>query len=293
MATVFLNGRYLPAEEALVPVGDRGFLFGDGVYEVTPAYQGRLFLMDRHRQRLLKGLCELRLDADTSGLGEMHRQLLDENGLATAEVSYVYLQITRGVAPRTHAFPTERVEPTVYAFAHEYRRPTRERWEEGFGAVMVPDRRWARVDIKTINLLPNVLAQQAATEAGASDALLVRDGVVLEGAHSNFFAVFDDVLVTHPASNVILHGITRGYLLELARELGLTVAEKPIQVEELARADEAFFTGTTTEIRPTVWIDGRPVGDGRVGPLTRRLFDAFLERIGSFAAGAAVAGVAG
>ncbi len=286
MSTVFLNGRYLPREEALVPVEDRGFLFGDGVYEVTPAYRGRFFLADRHRARLERGLAALRLTADLSDLDAVHRRLLAENGLEGSEVAYVYVQITRGVAPRTHAFPKEPVAPTVYAFANEYRRPPRVRWDEGFHAVTVPDRRWARVDIKTIALLPNVLAQQAAVDAGVDDALFVRDGVALEGAHNNFFAVFGDTVVTHPASNVILHGITRGYLLEMAGELGLRVEERPIQVEELARADEAFFTGTTTEVRPTVTIDGRPVGDGRVGPVSQRLFDAFLERVERFASGA-------
>lgn len=285
MSVVYLNGRYLPAEEALVPVADRGFLFGDGIYEVTPAYRGRFFLLERHRARMLKGLCELRLDADTSGLAEVHDRLLAENGLADAEVSYVYVQITRGVAPRTHAFPKVAPTPTVYAFASEYRRPSAQRWDEGFEAVTVPDRRWSRVDIKTIQLLPNVLAQQAAVEAGVSDALFVRNGVVLEGAHNNFFAVFGDRVVTHPASNVILHGITRGYVLEMAREEGIEVVEKPIQVEELARADEAFFTGTTTEIRPTVTIDGRPVGEGVVGPTTRRIHEAFRARTDRWAAG--------
>jgi D-alanine transaminase len=294
MSIVYLNGRYLAAESALVPVGDRGFLFGDGVYEVSPAYRGRFFLMDRHRVRLARGLGELRIGgADLDELETVHHRLLAENDLADAEVSYVYVQITRGVAPRTHAFPATAVPPTVYAFAAEYRRPARERWEEGFGAVTVPDRRWARVDIKTINLLPNVLAQQTAVEAGAADALFVRDGVVLEGAHSNFFAVFGDTLVTHPASNVILHGITRGYVLGLARDLGIETVERAIQVEELAHADEAFFTGTTTEVRPTVTIDGHAVGEGRVGPVARRLFDALLERTRAHAAGHATAGAAG
>lgn len=285
MSIVHLNGRYLDASDAVVSVQDRGFLFGDGVYEVTPAYRGRFFLSDRHRARLETGLAALRIDADLQGLDALHRELLDRNELAGAEVSYVYLQITRGVAPRTHAFPAERVRPTVYAFANEYRRPTPDRWEQGFEAVTVPDRRWARVDLKTINLLPNVLAQQTAVEAGVADALFVRDGVALEGAHNNFFAVLGDTLVTHPASNVILHGITRGYIIDLARELGVGVVERPIQVEELARADEAFFTGTTTEVRPTVAIDGRPVGDGRVGPVTRRIHEAFRDRTDRWAAG--------
>jgi D-alanine transaminase len=293
MTLVYLNGRYVAAEEALVPVQDRGFLFGDGVYEVTPAYRGRFFLADRHVARLRRGLAELRIDADLSGLEAVHDRLLHDNGLGGADVSYVYVQITRGVAPRTHAFPSPGVPPTVYAFSSEYRRPPRERWEQGFHALTVPDRRWARVDLKTINLLPNVLAQQAAAEADAADALLVRDGVALEGAHSNFFAVLGETVVTHPTSNVILPGITRGYVLDLARdELGLEVVERPIQIEELARADEAFFTGTTTEVRPTVAIDGRKVGEGRVGPVTRRLFDAFLARVERVAGQGATAGAA-
>jgi D-alanine transaminase len=288
MSIVYLNGRYLQADEARISVLDRGFLLADGVYEVTPAYRGRFFMIERHQARLARGLSELRIEADLAPFGDIHRRLLDENALTESQVSYVYLQITRGVAPRTHAFPAEPVAPTVYGFANSYQRPPRERWNEGFHAITVPDRRWARVDIKTINLLPNVMAQQAAAEAGVADALFVRDGIVIEGAHNNFFAVFDGTLVTHPASNVILHGITRGYVLTLARGLGMEVVERPIQVEELARAEEAFFTGTTTEIRPTVQIDGRAVGDGRVGPVASRLFDAFLERCERFAQGGAV-----
>lgn len=290
MSTVYLNGEYLPAEEAKVPVNDRGFLFSDGIYEVTPAYRGRFFLMDRHLDRLLRGMCELRIDQDPSGLEAIHCELLDRNGLAEKPVSIVYLQITRGVAPRTHAFPVDPVAPTVYAFAREFVRPSAEAWEGGVRAVTVPDRRWARVDIKTVSLLGNVLAQQAAVDAGVEDALLVKDGVALEGAHSNFFAVFGDTLVTHPLAGTILPGITRGYLLELARELGVPVRERPIQVEELLRADEAFFTGTTTEVKPCVEIDGRPVGEGRPGPVTRRLSQVFLERVEAHGAAAPAAG---
>ena len=163
----------------------------------------------------------------------------------------------------------------------------RQRGRKGSAAATVPDRRWARVDIKTIALLPNCLALQSAVEAGSSDALLVKDGVVLEGAHNNFFAVLDGIVTTHPATNCILHGITREYVLELCRELEVPVAERPIQLEELARAEEAFFTGTTTEVRPTVRIDGRPVGDGRVGPVVKRLMKAFQEGVERAPAGAA------
>ena len=284
MSTVYLNGTWVPAEEAKIPVNDRGFLFSDGIYEVTPAYRGHLFRMEAHRARLLRGLCELRLEGETGDLEGIHRQILARNGLTEVPISIVYLQITRGVAPRTHAFPPERVPLTVYAFAKEFVRPAAERWEQGFRAVTVPDRRWARVDIKTVSLLGNVLAQQAAVDAGVDDAILVRDGVALEGAHSNLFAVFDGVLVTHPTSNVILPGVTRDVVLELAREAGIPVREEPVQVEDLRRADEAFFTGTTTEVKPCVEVDGRPVGSGRPGPVTRRLSEAFVARVEAHAA---------
>lgn len=302
MSTVHLNGRYLPKERAAVSVDDRGFLFGDGVYEVTPAYRGALFRRKQHLARLRRGLGELRIEFDVAGLPEMHERLLADNGLTDAEVAIVYVQVTRGVAPRTHAFPTGAATDTpatVYAFAKEYRRPSPERWEKGFEAITVPDRRWARVDIKTVNLLPNCLAQQAAVDAGVDDAILVRDGVAIEGSHSNFFAVVDGAVVTHPVSNLILPGITREFVLELCDELGIPVELRALQVEELERAGEAFFTGTTTEVKPTVRIDGRPVGPGVPGPVTRRLSEAFVaatDRAGAGTAdgaGAEVAGAAG
>jgi D-alanine transaminase len=290
MSTVYLNGAWVPADEATIPVNDRGFLFSDGIYEVTPAYRGHLFRFDRHLARLLRGRCELRLEGEVGDLEGIHHELLRRNGLEETPVSTVYLQITRGVAPRTHAFPRELVPLTVFASAKPYARPSSERWAKGFTAVTVPDRRWARVDIKTISLLGNVLAQQAAVDAGVDDAILVRDGIALEGAHSNMFAVLNGTLVTHPASNVVLPGVTREFVLELAREMGLPVEETPIQVEELARADEVFLTGTTTEVKPCVQIDGRPVGEGRPGPIATRLFDAFLAHVEGHGAPHPVAG---
>jgi len=279
MSTVYLNGELIPHERALVSVDDRGFLFADGIYEVTPAFWGTLFRIERHVERMRRGLAELRIDFDPKSLIDVHRRLLAANGLEHKEAAIVYVQITRGVAPRAHAFPTTAVRPTVYGFAKELERVPRAVWEKGFTATTVLDRRWARPDIKTIGLLPNCLALQAALEAGSTDALLVKDGVALEGAHNNFFAVLDGTVSTHPATNHILNGITREYVLELSRELELPVEERPIQLEELARAEEAFFTGTTTEIRPTVRIDGRPVGDGLVGPVTKRLMDAYQKEV--------------
>lgn len=279
MSTVYLDGAYLPKSEAKVSVDDRGFLLGDGVYEVTPFYQGAAFALDRHLERLRQGLEWMRIPFDPAALEEVHHELIHRNGLGEADRALVYLQVTRGVAPRTHYFPVTPVTPTVYAYAAPWTRPAEDAWSRGFRAITVPDRRWARVDIKTICLLPNALAYQAARDAGVDDAILVRDGVALEGAHQNFWAVFGDRLATHPTTNVILPGITRGVVLELAEAEGIAVEERAISVEELTRADELFFTGTTGEVRPCVEVDGRPVGSGAVGPVTRRLSDAFLARV--------------
>ena len=281
MSIVYLNGSYLPKAEASISVDDRGFLLADGVYEVTPFYHGVPFGLDGHMARLARGLGWMRISADVHAVRAMHRELVTRNGLEGAERSMVYLQITRGAAPRTHYFPEGDVTPTVYAYARSWARPSEERWSRGFAAITVPDRRWSRVDVKTICLLPNVMAFQAARDEGADDAILVRDGVAIEGAHQNFWAVIDGTVVTHPTTQHILPGITRGVVLELARGEGLVVDERPIQVEELADADELFFTGTTGEVRPCVRVDGREVGDGRVGPITRRLSDAFLARVAS------------
>lgn len=275
MSTVYLNGEYLPKDRATISVDDRGFLLSDGLYEVTPAYRGRLFRMTQHMRRLQHGLDALRIEYDSAGLPEMHARLIAENGLDTEDVAIVYLQITRGVAPRTHHFPPAGTPPTVYAFAQAYHRPDAARWERGYEAITVPDRRWARVDIKSIGLLPNVLAQQAAVDAGVEDALFLNDGVAIEGTHNNVFAVFDGVVTTHPATHQILHGIVREYVIELAREQGIPVEERPVFLEEMREADEIFFTGTTTEVRATVRLDGRPVGDGRVGPVAKALYEAF------------------
>lgn len=279
MSTVYLNGSYLPKDEVRISPDDRGFLLSDGVYEVTPFYGGRPFRLEEHRRRMERGLAFLRIDHDLSEFEEVHRRLVEENGLGGEPMSIVYVQVSRGAAPRTHAFPDPPCEPTVYAFAKDFQRPPADAWGTGYGAVTAPDRRWARVDIKSIALLPNVLAQQAAVDAGVEDALLIRDGIALEGSHNNVFMVFDGTLVTHPADHLILHGITRACVLEVAREVGMDVEERPILVEELDEADEIFFTGTTTEIRPTVELDGRPVETGRVGPVTRRIRDLFLTRV--------------
>lgn len=276
---VYLDGEYLPADEARVSVEDRGFLFGDGVYEVTPAYRGSFLRLDRHLARLARGIRELRIPLRDPGLEEVHRELLARNGLEDEPMSIVYLQVTRGVATRTHHFPPPATRPTVFAYARAFERADPAEWLEGYGAITYPDRRWSRADLKTLQLLPAVMAQEAARDAGEKDAILVREGIALEGSHNNLFFVFDGALRTHPTSNQILPGITRELVLEIARESGVEVEERPTPVEDVVEATEIFFTGTTTEIRPTVRVNGHPVGTGRVGPVTRSLYEAFLERV--------------
>lgn len=276
MSTVYLNGEFIPKEKAFVSVDDRGFLFGDGIYEVTAAYKGKLYHWERHLVRATRGLNALRIDFDPATLEEVHYRLLKENHLEEAPVSYIYLQVTRGVAPRTHQFPATPVPPTVYLFAGEYHRPSRDRWEEGFKAVTVHDQRWARVDLKTIQLLPNVLGKQVAVDHGVDEIVYVKDGMAIEGALNNFFTVFGETVVSHPSSNQILPGISRSVVLDLCHRLGFKVEHRAITVEEMFRADEAFHTGTLTEVKPCVAVDDKPIGNGRVGPVTRAIFDAFL-----------------
>lgn len=273
---VFLNGQFVPTAEARISPDDRGFLFADGVYEVVRVYGGRLFEAQAHWNRLARSLRELRLTgAEQIDFGKVSEELIARNDLGTAD-AIVYLQITRGAAPRKHAFPSPAVPPTVYGYAAPYEVP-RQPLAQGVKAIVVPDIRWTRCDIKTVSLLPNVLANQQAHEAGAVEAVLVRDGAVTEGSHSNFAAVFDGVLVTAPLSNYILGGITRGVVLGLCRKLGIPVREFPILEQELPQAEEMMLLGTTTEVLPVVQLGDRPVGGGRPGPVTLKLQQAFRE----------------
>ncbi len=273
---VFLNGRYLDKSEATIPVDDRGFLFADGVYEVIRVYDGRPFQLEPHMDRLRDGLAALRIAADVDSLPGVAERLLEENGLGGAEAT-IYIQITRGVAPRAHAFPADAV-PTVYMATTPFRAPAATLFEDGAAAVTVPDVRWGRCDIKSIALLANVLANQAAKEAGAFEAILVRDGMLIEGSHSNLFGVRDGELITYPACNYILDGITRRVVLALAEEEGIPVRLGPLPAAEIESIDELFLSGTTTEVMPVTRVDGRPIADGRPGPITRRLQAAFAAR---------------
>jgi len=196
-------------------------------------------------------------------------RLIHANALHEGEAT-VYLQVTRGAAPRTHGFPPPGTPPTIYATAAPFQVPLQLR-EEGAAAITLPDIRWARCDIKSVNLLPNVLGKQRAIEAEAFEAIFLRDGIVTEGASSNLFVVLDGELRTYPLSNYILPGITRAIVLEQADRLGYRVSEMPVTQRELLDAEEIFATGTTTDVQPLVTVDGRPVGLGRPGPITRSL----------------------
>ena len=277
--TVFFNGEYLPKPSVHLSPDDRGFLFGDGIYEVVRSYGGRFFALAEHLERMHRGLCELRIrGVDAAEFGEIARELLDRNGMATDD-AIVYMQVTRGAAPRRHAFPLEQTPPTTYATATPY-RPKGDP-AEGVKVITLADTRWTRCDIKSVNLLPNCLANQRAQEAGAVEAVFIRDGVVLEATASSFLGVFDGTIRTAPKSNYILPSITRDVVLDLCREEGIPVSEMPILEHELIAAEELFLAGTTLEVMPVVEVNDRPVGDGRPGPMHRRLYDLFRERVKS------------
>jgi D-alanine transaminase len=281
MPVVYLNGKYIPKEEALIPVDDRGFLFGDGVYELTRGIRGKLVNEEGHWLRLERGMRELRIGGPEvltrETLREISERLLVENGLADGDAA-VYAQLTRGVAPRLHVFP-ENTPPTVFMSAAPFSSPMELR-RSGVPAITLPDIRWSRCDLKTVNLLPNVVAKQRAKEAGAFEAILVRDGAITEGASTNVFGVIDGELRTYPKCNYILPGVTRDVLIGLARQLDFPVNETPIFSDEVDRLEELFLSGTTTEVQAIIQLDGKPVGDGRPGPITMALLEALYQHLG-------------
>ena len=275
---VYFNGDFVDKDAVRISPDERGWLFGDGVYEVTPSYDGRFFCVDRHLERLRRSLAEVRImGIDVDALRDVSVELLERNGLARSGRAIVYLQVTRGAAPRAHAFPTPAVPPTVYGYAAPFVPKVDP--EQGAAAITVPDIRWARCDIKSVALLPNCLANQEAREADAFEAIFVRDGMALEGTHTNLFAVIGGEVWTAPKTNYVLPGITRGVVLELCAEGRIPACERPVTLQALRRADEIFLAGTTTEVLPVVRLDGAPVGDGRPGAITRALRTLFSDRV--------------
>jgi D-alanine transaminase len=277
---VYLNGLFVEKEKALVSVDDRGFLFGDGVYEVIRARKGRLFEDAAHFARLSFGLRALRLPEPSQDMATLRGvcvELLERNDLVSADAT-VYLQITRGVAPRTHQFPSPGTPPTIYLSAAPFTPPLSAQ-ASGVHAITHPDIRWARCDIKTVNLLPNAWAKQCAVDAGAAEAIFMRDGALTDGASSNVFAVIAGELCTPPLSTYLLPGITRRVVLELAHELGLAPRERPIYFSELRTADEVFITGTTSDVTPVIRVDDWTVGNGVPGAVSTALQHALRDRL--------------
>jgi D-alanine transaminase len=275
---VFFCGDYLAKKDVRISPEDRGFLLGDGVYEVIKTYNGRLFEYDAHLSRLKRSLNGLEIRFDKfEELESICQRLLSDNELTRADAA-IYLQITRGVAKRTHCFPVDPVRPTVYMMVNPC-PSTLKYQEEGVKILFKPDIRWSRCDIKSVALVPNVLATQQAVENDALETVFIRDGAVTEGASSNFFAVFDNILYTHPESHHILSGITRKVVLELCSEIGIRVKEYPILDSRLEKADEMMVVSTINEIIPVIQYGDKKVGDKTPGPVTRKLQQAFRERI--------------
>jgi D-alanine transaminase len=268
--TVYLNGDYLPLAEAQVSILDRGFMLGDGVYELIPVYQRRPFRLDGHLHRLQHSLDGIRL-ANPLSEAEWRDVIGEVVAAHETENQSVYLQVTRGAAPRDHAFPPH-AKPTVLVMSTPLRRPEPSQYEKGICAVTAVDIRWGRCDLKTLNLLPNVLAKQKAVEAGCVECIMFRDGVLTEGAASNIFVVKEGVILAPVKDHRMLPGITYDLILELAAGNGLPFEVRDIQESEVRESDELWLTSSSREVQPIVELDGQPVGDGKPGSLYHQIF---------------------
>lgn len=273
---VYLNGEFKAIEDACVSVLDRGFLFGDGVFEVIPAYAGHLLRLDLHLHRLQNSLDGIRLKNPLSNAAwkQMLNQLVKKN---SGEDQSVYLQVTRGVAAsRDHNFP-DQINATVFAMSNNLPAMPRSVAEQGIEAVTLDDIRWRACNIKTTALLANTLLRQQATDKGAGEAILIRDGYATEGSASNVFVVLDGIIVTAPISPLLLSGITRDLVLELARTHDMPCLERDITEAELRAASEIWITSSTREIMPVLKLDAEPVGRGVAGPVWQVMIDIYQQ----------------
>lgn len=272
---VYLNGKFMQPEQATISPFDRGFIFGDGVYEVIPVFGGRLFRLRYHLQRLQDSLkaIELANPLSPEQWNKVLQRLVDETGGGD---QYVYLQVTRGVAQRNHAFPKD-VQPTVFAYVQNKPFPKESADQPGAAVITATDIRWQRCDIKSVSLLGAVMLRQLAEHDGAIETILLRDGLVTEGAATNVFLVIDGILVTPPKGRLILTGITRDLVLEIVREHGIAAEERDVRESELASASEVWITSSTNEIKAVGTINGAPVGDGRPGPVFKRVYGLYQD----------------
>lgn len=275
----FFNGQHLPKEKICISPDDRGFLFGDGTYEVIRIYHGKPFRLTRHIERLRYSTEAIRLPfSNFKQIEELAYTLIQKNNLQNGE-AMLYIQITQGVATRSHAFPFETF-PTVYASLFPVLDYSKQR-KEGVGVILVPDLRWQKCNIKSISLLANVLASQEAFEQHAHEAIFVREGYVTEGTHTNVCAVFNGIVKTPPLTTHLLNGITREVILELCPKLEIPVEETPISETAFKHADEIIILGTLTEIMPAIKVNNIQIANGKPGPVTLKLQKAFNELISS------------
>lgn len=280
MSIAYLNEHFLKKDRICISPEDRGFLFADGVYEVVRWYDGFFYDMDGHMARLKRSLREIRLEwPGNESFPSIAEELIIRNNLQDYP-ALVYLQVTRGAAKRTHAFPVNPVDPTVYAFATKF-RPDNETMKSGIKVIIRKDIRWSRCDIKSVSLLPNILMFQEATENNGHECIFVRDGLFTEASHSNAFFVSRGIIYTHPESEHILSGITRKNILRIANNAGVTVKEEAYPEKMLPYIDEAFISNTSSEVTPVIMIGDKPVGNGSPGPLTLLLAEKFREEITS------------
>jgi len=272
---IYLNGKFIPIEEAVIPVLDRGFIFGDGVYEVIPVYSRLPFRVGGHLERLQASLDSIRLDNPhtESEWRQLLASLIERN---EPEDQSLYLQITRGVAKRDHAFP-ENTIPTVFIMSNPLILPTSDQIENGVSAITAPDNRWSRCDVKSTALLPNVLLRQLAVDAGCTETLLLRDGLLTEGSATNAFVIRDGIILTPPKSNLMLPGITYDLVLELAAANGVAYEVRNIAEAELISADEIWITSSSKEVLPVTTLNGNLVGSGRPGPVFKRMHGLYQD----------------
>ncbi|WP_312095668.1 D-amino-acid transaminase [Niallia sp.] len=277
MSTVLMNGEFIPREEAKVDIEDRGYQFGDGIYEVIRVYNGKMFMAKEHLERLSASSEKIgiAISYSISELTNLLEELIAKNSLSTG---ILYMQFTRGMSPRNHAFPTNAVTPTFVAYTKIMQRPL-DNLENGVSAITVEDIRWSRCDIKSLNLLGNVMAKQKAAEAGCYESIQYRELSVTEGSSSNIWIVNGGKVQTHEANQFILNGITRQKIIQLCKENGIEVEEKAFSIEDLIDADEVFLSSTTSEVTPITSVNNVPVKEGEVGEITKKLQGLFEDAI--------------
>lgn len=277
MKHVLVNGNILKREAAQVDIEDRGYQFGDGIYEVIRVYQGQLFLLKEHLERFFRSAKEIKINVSYTAVQLEHflKQIVHLNQL---EEGIVYVQLTRGTAPRVHQFPANNIAAQLVAYTKEMKRPGQD-ITYGVKAILAEDIRWLRCDIKSLNLLGNVLAKQQATEEGCYEAILHRGQIVTEGSSSNVFMVKNKIMYTHPATELILNGITRQEIIQDAAKLGLELRETAFTIEQLLAADEVMVTNTVNEITPVIQINQTSIGQGVPGSITQQLQKEFVTKI--------------